>query len=148
MHNTISQRYSAAFAVMKKNFTKIWGLSMLATVICCLIMWLGFSVPIITLPICLAISASVSAVYLKAIRGEEDYCSADIFAAFKDFATAKRVIGGMLWMLLWVFLWSLIPFAGFVFGIIKALEYSFTPYILITKPEMGAMEALNESHAS
>lgn len=143
--NTVSQRYSAAFAVMKKNFAKIWGLSLLAMVINILISGLGSAVPIISLPICLAISASMSAVYLRAIRGEDDYGSADLFAAFKDFATAKRVICGMLWMMLWVLIWSLIPVAGFVFAIIKALEYSFTPYILMTRPELGPMEALNES---
>ena len=56
-----------------------------------------------------------------------------------------RKLGGMLWMTLWVFMWSLIPFAGSILGIIKGYEYSMAPYILADCPNVTATEALNLS---
>ena len=53
-----------------------------------------------------------------------------------------RKVGGMLWMALFVFLWSLlftIP------GIIKGLAYFAAPYILATCPDVKAREALKLS---
>ena len=144
MHNTISQRFRTAFSIMRNKSTLLWGLTLLTMFMCIAISALGSAVPIITIPVCLALQAGLSAVYLKAIRGEK-YETADIFAAFKDFNTAKHVIGGMLWMNLWILIWALIPIAGIVFAVIKSLEYAFTPYILMTRPEVGAMEALKES---
>ena len=42
-------------------------------------------------------------------------------------------------------IWSLIPFAGIIIGIVKAYSYRFTPYILMTRPEISATEALRVS---
>lgn len=53
-----------------------------------------------------------------------------------------RKLGGMLWMELFVFLWSLL----FVIpGIIKSIAYSFTPYILAEYPNVPATEAVKIS---
>jgi len=53
-----------------------------------------------------------------------------------------RKLGGMYWMGLWVFLWSLL--FG-VPGIIKAFAYSMTPYILANHPNVQATDALKLS---
>lgn len=49
-----------------------------------------------------------------------------------------RKLGGMLWMTLKVFLWSLL---FIIPGIIKAMSYFLTPYILAEFPDVPAMEA-------
>ncbi|MCL2446617.1 MAG: DUF975 family protein [Oscillospiraceae bacterium] len=53
-----------------------------------------------------------------------------------------RKVGGMAWMSLWAFLWSLL---FFVPGIIKAIAYSMTPYILAVHPNVTATDALKLS---
>ena len=49
-----------------------------------------------------------------------------------------RKMGGMLWMEFKVFLWSLLLVVP---GIIKAVGYAMTPYILAEYPDVPAMEA-------
>ena len=49
-----------------------------------------------------------------------------------------RKIGGMLWMQLKVFLWSLL---FLIPGIVKSLSYALTPYILNEYPGVPAMDA-------
>ena len=144
MYNTVSQRYRAAFAILRQKPVLLWGLTLLAQVIAFLVCGLGWAAPIVSVPISLALSASLSVLHLKAVRGEA-YETNDIFAAFKDLSTAMRVIGGMLWMSLWLFIWGLIPLVGPIIAIIKTYEYAFTPYILITRPDLGALDALKES---
>jgi uncharacterized membrane protein len=53
-----------------------------------------------------------------------------------------RSVGGMLWMGLFIFLWSLLLFIP---GIIKALAYFATPYILAEFPNVEPTEALKIS---
>ena len=53
-----------------------------------------------------------------------------------------RKAGGMLWMALLVFLWSLLLIVP---GIVKAYAYSMTPYILADCPEVTADRALELS---
>lgn len=50
-------------------------------------------------------------------------------------------------MYLWIFLWSLIPVVGIVFGVIRAYEYRFTPYILMTRDDVKPTEAIKVSKA-
>lgn len=59
--------------------------------------------------------------------------------AFEDFG---RKLGGYLWMLLFLFLWAIIPIAGFVIVIIKYYSYYLTPYILADCPNVRAQDAL------
>jgi len=56
-----------------------------------------------------------------------------------------RKVGGMAWMILFMFLWFIIPVAGFVIGIIKSISYSMTPYILANCPNVEAKDALKLS---
>ena len=56
-----------------------------------------------------------------------------------------RILGGMAWMQLWIFLWSLIPIVGIVFGIIRMYEYRFVPYILMTRDDVKPADAIKIS---
>jgi len=53
-----------------------------------------------------------------------------------------RKVGGSYWMALWVFLWSLLLWVP---GIIKAIAYSMTYYILADCPNVTATNALKLS---
>lgn len=53
-----------------------------------------------------------------------------------------RKLGGLLWMSLFVFLWSLL---FIIPGIVKAYSYRFTPYILADCPNVKAKDALKLS---
>ncbi len=60
-------------------------------------------------------------------------------AGFTDYG---RSLGGILWMELFIFLWSLL----FVIpGIVKAIAYSMTPYILADTRNVSATDALKLS---
>jgi uncharacterized membrane protein len=64
----------------------------------------------------------------------------DMFkTGFSDYG---RKLGGMLWMYLFIYLWSMLLVVP---GIIKAIAYSFTPYILAEYPNVSATEALKIS---
>lgn len=144
MYNTVSQNYRSALAILKKKPWLLIGLTLLAELIAALVTGACFAVPIISVPVAAALGASLSALHLKAVRGQP-YETADLFSAFSDWNTIKRVIGGMLWEMLWIFIWGLIPIAGPIIVIIKNYEYAFTPYILMTRPEINATDALKES---
>lgn len=64
----------------------------------------------------------------------------DMFS--KGFSDYGRSLGGILWMELFIFLWTLL---FFVPGIIKALSYSMTPFILADCPNVRPTEALKLS---
>lgn len=140
MKQTITATYRNALEILKKKPVLLWGLTLLTQLITLLACLFGI-VPIVYLPIVFALEAGLCSLYLKGYRGEE-VSSADIFVGFKKFA---HVAGGMAWMALWILIWSLIPVAGFVFAIIKTYEYRFTPYILLSMPEIGATDALKKS---
>ena len=52
-----------------------------------------------------------------------------------------RVPAGMLWHKLWETIWSFFP----IVGIIKSYSYAFTPYILLSRPEISVLDALKTS---
>lgn len=138
--NSIIEAYKRSLEVLKKKPILLWGLSLMSGLLIILAKLFGF-IPLISLPIVFTLEASMAVLYLKGLRGNE-VKSEDLFSGFKSFA---HVAGGMAWMSLWILIWALIPIVGFVFAVIKAYEYSFTPYILMTKPEISATEALKES---
>ena len=64
----------------------------------------------------------------------------DMFSTgFSDYG---RNLGGVLWMYLFIYLWTLLLIIP---GIIKALAYSMTPYILADCPNVSPTEALKLS---
>ncbi len=76
---------------------------------------------------------------LSVFRGYQGDIGGMLSNGFNNFG---RNLGGILWMELFTFLWSLL----FVIpGIIKALAYSMTPYILADTRAVPATEALKLS---
>lgn len=65
---------------------------------------------------------------------------ADMFT--QGFTGFARKLGGSLWMGLFIFLWSLL---FYIPGIVKAIAYSMTPYILANEPGVSATDALKLS---
>lgn len=137
----ITQAYKTALSVLAKKPFVLWGLSLMSGLLCILAVLFGFLLPIVYIPIILTLSAGMSIIYLDGLRGKQ-VNSDQLFSGFKNF---WHVAGGMAWMMLWVLIWSLIPIAGIIIGIIKAYSYRFTPYILMTRPEVSATEALRVS---
>ena len=76
---------------------------------------------------------------LKIYRGQ----TADIGGMFSEgFTNYWRNVGGVLWMYLFTFLWTLL---FIVPGIIKALAYFMTPYILADSKNVSPTQALKLS---
>ncbi len=69
--------------------------------------------------------------------------SPDIGVMFNNgFKNFGRNLGGYLWMVLFVYLWSLL---FIIPGIIKSFSYAMTPYILADSQNVKAQEALKIS---
>ena len=136
--------YKKALAVLFKKPVRLWGISLLSGLLTFILELLfGFAIGI---GICIGILINVgmTMVYLHGYRGEQ-VRAVQLFDAFKDGATIKRVLGGIAWKKLWVFLWFLIPIAGPFIAIYRSYQYSLTPYILIMEPEVKATEAMELS---
>lgn len=121
----------------------LWGIRLLAG----LLVWLaaiGFwAVPAVAFALNLVLSGSVALIFLRAYQGTfPEVC--DLFSPFR-LEQLPHLVGGMAWMSLWVFLWTLIPVAGLVLGPVKLYTYRLTPYILMTRPDVKATEAIQVS---
>ena len=134
-----------AFAKLMEKPIRLWGISLLygllSVVASCLC---GFAIPGLGIAVGLLLSTSMTMVYLHGYRGEK-VMAVHLFDCFKDWATIKRVLCGMAWMTLWIFLWALIPIVGIVFAIIRTYEYRFTPYILVHEPDVAITDAIKVS---
>lgn len=95
-------------------------------------------VSIITLIISGPLGLGVAIFSLNLSR-DNDAKPDNIFDGFKNFGNA---IGAYLLMLLFVFLWTLLLIIP---GIIAALSYSMTFFIIADEPDIKPMEALDES---
>lgn len=133
-----------ALKVIAKKPFKLWGISLLSGVLTSVGSMLFGVIPGVALAISLLISTSMTMVFLHGLRGE-DVKVVQLFDCFKDWQTIKRVLGGMAWMALWIFLWSLIPIVGFVFAIIKSYQYMLVPYILVHEQNVPLTEAIHIS---
>lgn len=137
--------YKKAVASLGEKPAKLWGLSLLSvllTVLACSL----FTIPGLTIAIGWLIQVAMCMIFLKAYIGD-DICIDQLFECFKSWETVKRVLGGIGWMTLWIFIWSLIPVVGPVFGIIRTYEYRLTPYILMKEPEVKIKDAIKVSKA-
>ena len=136
--------YKKAFSILMKRPVLLWGISLL----CALLAFIAGSafalLPAVAFVIALALEASMALIYLNSYRTEVQPQAADLFTAFKK-ERFGRVVGGMAWMELWIFLWALIPIVGIVFAIIRTYEYRFTPYILMTRDDVKATDAIKIS---
>lgn len=128
---------------MKRPF-RLWGISLLAEFLC-LVAYAGFiGVPAAAFCAALLLSASMSMIFLNSYRTGLEPKTSYLLASFKK-DRILRVLGGMAWMQLWIFLWSLIPIVGIVFGIIRMYEYRFVPYILMTRDDVKPTDAIKIS---
>ena len=137
--------YERAFKVLLKKPLKLWAISLLFSVLTGVLVGLcGFAIPVLGIAVAMLMGTSMLMIFLNGYRGE-DVKVVDLFSCFKDWATIKRVVLGLAWMALWIFLWSLIPIVGPIFALVRSYEYRLTPYILVTEPEVSITEAIQIS---
>ena len=140
----VSSIYKKTFSVLMKRPFRLWGISLLAEFLC-LVAYAGFiGVPAAAFCAALLLSASMAMIFLNSYRTGLEPKTTYLFASFKK-DRILRVLGGMAWMQLWIFLWSLIPIVGIVFGIIRMYEYRFVPYILMTRDDVKPTDAIKIS---
>lgn len=142
----ISNLYQKTFSVLMKRPLRLWGITLLSSVLL-VVVHIGFiGIPAVGFCAALLLEASMSMIYLNSYRTGLEPKTSYLLAAFsKD--RIWRVLGGMAWMYLWIFLWFLIPVVGFVFATIRAYEYRFVPYILMTRDDVRPTEAIKVSKA-
>lgn len=137
--------YGRAYNVLMKKPLKLWAISLLGILLTSVLCGLcGFAIPGLALAVSLLMNTSMTMIYLRGYRGEEVNTTM-LFQCFKDWNTIKRVTLGLAWEALWVVLWSLIPFVGWIFAIIRLYEYRLTPYILVFEPDVSITEAIKVS---
>lgn len=78
--------------------------------------------------------------FVRLYRGETPLFETMFNDGFK--VNYLRKVGGLFWMGLWTFLWSLL---FLIPGIIKSFSYAMTPYILTNCPNVSATDALKLS---
>lgn len=99
---------------------------------------------LLTVVLSLAVTAVGSALLLGHSKFYVDLCNnkGELSALFSRFGIFFKAFGLMLFMGLFVFLWSLLLFIP---GIIAAFRYAMAPYLMAQYPEMGIRQAVNES---
>ena len=133
--------YTKAFKALMEKPLRLWGISLLGTFLVFVGSLLaGIAIPALSIAVSMLFSVALAAIFLKGYHREKVYCR-ELFDTFKDWGTIKRVLTGMGWSYLWIFLWSLIPIVGPIFAIIKSYEHGLVPYILVKKPELNAIQA-------
>jgi Predicted integral membrane protein len=78
--------------------------------------------------------------FVKLYQGEKPQFETMFIDGFST--NYLRKVGGMAWMTLWIFIWSLL---FWIPGFVKGLSYSMTPYILTFCPNVKAKDALKLS---
>ncbi len=140
----IASIYKSALGVIAKKPFVLWGISLLQILLVSLATFLFGAIPGLAICITLLLGTGMTLIFLYGYRGQDVHC-VQLFDCFTSWARIKRVLGGMAWMLLWIFLWSLIPVVGVIFAIIRTYEYRLTPYILVFEPEVPITEAIKVS---
>ncbi len=119
-----------------------WGLAIGTFVVYFLIIGMVQIIPIVGPVISLIISGPFAlglAIFSLSISRNQDAKLEQIFEGFNNFGTA---LGAYLLMILFILLWSLLLIIP---GIIAAISYSMTFYILADDNSIGAMDALKKS---
>ena len=121
-----AEAYQRAFAVLKKKPFRLWGLSLLVGIITIFASILTF--PFFTLvgtAFTMVVGAGMAKVYLDALDNKT-VNSDQLFAGFKNF---WKVLGGIAWKRLWMFIWGIIAFAagGVVMLLFAIIGAAFTP---------------------
>ncbi|MDD6084403.1 MAG: zinc ribbon domain-containing protein [Oscillospiraceae bacterium] len=123
---------------------RLWGLSLLSIILYAFASALCFGIPILAISAVEVLKVGMCCVYLDAYNKKE-VDSKQIFSGFSSFGRFCKISGGMLWKNLWLLLWMLVPIVGPIICFVKAISYSFTPYILLKKPKMSPLDALKYS---
>lgn len=137
--------YKRAFSILMRKPFRLWGISLLGTFLAGVAGAAFGLIPVIGLAVAILFEVSLTMILLRGYRGEENPRAVDLFETFKDWKTIKRVLCGMGWMALWIFLWCLIPIVGIIFGIIRVYQYRLTPYILMMEPDVKPTDAIKLS---
>lgn len=119
-----------------------WGTAILASLLYLGIISIPNFIPIIGSIAILIIAGPLTlgmVVIILSISRKEDVQLSQLFKGFQNFATA---IGSYFLMTIFILLWSLL---FIIPGIIAALSYSLTWYIIHDNPSMGPLEALKTS---
>jgi len=134
--------------------------------------YLLFAINVLVIIALVALMVNVMREYLKIYRGEHTH----VMALYPDFFThLGHKSAGMMWMILWVFLWALISIPAILLAlylmrstgrgarllvilligpihlialipaIIKSISYAMTPFILSDQPDVPARDALKLS---
>jgi len=98
----------------------------------------AFSIGLAGLVVYGPLSVGIAAILLKLDRGET-FTVEELFSGFNDFN--RTLVAGLL-VSLYTFLWSLLLIVP---GIIAALGYSMTFFIMSENPRIGAQDALTAS---
>ncbi len=142
--NALIRVYKDAFSSYKDRALRMLGITWFAGLISFLATILLSGIMLLALAVDFAVSSALAVIYLREYNKEQTTVE-DVFAPFSDREKLRRVVLGMAWMNLWIFIWALIPVVGIVFAIIKGYKYRFTPYVLMNEPEIPIMEAIKES---
>ena len=127
----------------KKNFLSQYGISLGVFILHGIITWvlsqflLGLGMIFVGMPLTVGLAKFDLDVY-RGDTGEVE----TMFQVGFDGQTYWRNVGSMLVMGIFVFLWSLLLIVP---GIIKALAYSMTPYILAESKSVDALDAITLS---
>lgn len=141
----LKQIYTRAFNVLMKKPLKLWGVVMLGIVLTSLFVSLsGVAIPAVGLAISMLMGTALTMIFLRGYRGEEATIE-QLFVCFRDWKLIKRLLLGLGWAALWIFLWGLIPVVGPIFAMIRMYEYRLTPYILMMEPEVSVTDAIKVS---
>lgn len=136
------QKYKRALDVLLKKPVMLWGLSLLSVLLNVIASIVTFPTFLLTFFATTLLQCGMIKVYLDGLQGKK-VNSSQLFSAFNK--NCLRIVGGMAWKSLWIVIWALIPIVGPIIAIVKAYSYAFVPYILVTKPEVTATDALKLS---
>ncbi|MCR5174921.1 MAG: hypothetical protein K6C09_09890 [Oscillospiraceae bacterium] len=136
--------YAKAMAVLVKKPFVLWGISLLQIFLAGLAWTLFGIIPGVAMCLGWLLSTSMTLIFLHGYRGNRVNVLM-LFDCFRDWSTIKRVLCGMGWMNLWIFLWALIPVVGWIFALIRVYRYRLTPYILMQEPNVAPTDAIKLS---
>jgi uncharacterized membrane protein len=126
-------------AQAKNNFMSQYGISIGAGLLYMILMgalgWTFIGTLLLVPPLIVGYSSFTIRIY----RGQQGDIGDMFSTGFNDYG---RNLGGVLWMYLFIWLWTLL---FIIPGIIKALAYFMTPYILADSKNVSATDALKLS---
>ena len=130
--------YKTALNVLLKKPIMLWGLSLLLVLLTAIGTMLTALLPFLSIAVAFLFYAGSAKLFMDGLKGKE-VNSKQLFAAFDK--NAVKTAGAMAWQALWTVIWSGVP----IYGIVKAYSYRFVPYIIMSRPEISAFDALKIS---